>query len=55
MYIPNTKLTKEETIQLGRDINTAVAKVLRDWGFSNEEITKVMNLPESSIRRMLSE
>lgn len=45
----------EEIMQLGHDLKVAKIKVLTKHGFTAEEIKKVMDIPESVIKRILSE
>lgn len=47
--------TKEEIRQLGHDIKVAKAKVLTKHGFTDEEIARVLDIPESMIQHMLEE
>ena len=44
--------TKEAT-QLGKDLNVAKARVLKNHGFSCTEIARVMGIPESVVRRLI--
>lgn len=46
--------TDKEIRQLGHDMNVAKVEVLTKHGFTPEEIKKVLDIPESVIRRMLS-
>lgn len=46
--------TEEEMAKLNRDLEVAKIKVFVDWGFSAEEIGKVMRLPESVIRATIN-
>ena len=46
--------TEEEMAKLNRDLEVAKIKVFIDWGFSAEEIGKVMRLPESVIRATIN-
>lgn len=45
--------TEEEYTKLNRDMTVAKVKVFEKWGFTTEEIAKIMSLPESVIRAMI--
>lgn len=42
--------TQEEIDKLSFDMAIARAKVYKKWGFDNDEIAKLVDLPESQIR-----
>ena len=46
--------TEDEINKLTRDIKAAKVKVFAEWGFTNTEIAKILDLPESVIRVMLN-
>lgn len=42
--------TQEEVNKLSFDMAIARAKVYKKWGFSTDEIAKLVDLPESQVR-----
>lgn len=46
--------TREEQDRLNRDLTVAKMKVFVAWGFKTDEISKIMNLPESMVRAMVN-
>lgn len=42
--------TEEEVSRLSYDLAIARAKVYKKWGFTTEEIAKLVDLPESQVR-----
>lgn len=42
--------TEEEISKISYDLAIARAKVYKKWGFSSDEIAKLVDLPESQVR-----
>lgn len=47
------EFTSQEIVKLGREIKEAKMKVLNNWGFTYEEISKMVDVPESICRTFL--
>lgn len=47
--------TKHEIQMLGADIKAAKVKVFNNWGFSNDEINKILDIPVSVIEAILKD
>lgn len=43
------KLTAKQKLQLHEDLSVAKVRVLVDWGYNNEEIAKILNLPLTEV------
>jgi hypothetical protein len=47
------QMTKKELTSLGKDLKEAKMTVLHKHGFSCSEITTIMDIPESVVRRFI--